>query len=243
MSNTRLLRQPKTCPCKYVDQQSQSCTSIYPSRFLIVDALNYFPFQTTISAHKPTTIMAEINIDKTQFHERLSHFIGAWKADKRSGDALFNGASSILILLGKAEETSNFQKNNSIHVSVLNVLAASEGQVCDLWTLLMMRDSSGCWVTNFPRRFSFSRLMDLPSLRHRRKVHTLYAEDKREMRSWEKLTMSSKASGTAEGRQDSYRDSSSRKGSGGKCESLRQDCKHCQSCGCKLGTWILRGQC
>ncbi|CAG8976476.1 hypothetical protein HYALB_00010612 [Hymenoscyphus albidus] len=63
--------------------------------------------------------MAEIQIVKSTFQERLSHFIGAWKADKRSGDALFNGASSILILLGKAEETSNFQKNNSIHFWLL----------------------------------------------------------------------------------------------------------------------------
>lgn len=76
--------------------------------------------------------MAEINIDKNQFHERLSHFIGAWKADKRSGDALFNGASSILILLGKAEESSNFQKNNSIHVSMRNRFATADGQLYGL---------------------------------------------------------------------------------------------------------------
>ena len=60
--------------------------------------------------------MAEIKIDKNLFQERLSHFISAWKADKRSGDALFGGASSILILMGKTEETVQFQKNNAMHV-------------------------------------------------------------------------------------------------------------------------------
>jgi nucleosome binding factor SPN SPT16 subunit len=67
------------------------------------------------SPHKATT-MAEIKIDKSLFQERLTHFISAWKADKRSGDALFGGASSILILMGKTEETAQFQKNNAMHV-------------------------------------------------------------------------------------------------------------------------------
>lgn len=61
--------------------------------------------------------MAEIKIDKTLFQERLSHFYSAWKADKRNGDALFNGASSIVVLMGKSEESVNFQKNNAVHVS------------------------------------------------------------------------------------------------------------------------------
>jgi len=65
---------------------------------------------------KLDTIMAEIKIDKQLFQERLSHFISAWKADKRSGDAVFGGASSMLILMGKTEESSQFQKNNAIHV-------------------------------------------------------------------------------------------------------------------------------
>ena len=60
--------------------------------------------------------MAEIKIDKNLFQERLSQFISSWKADKRTGDALFGGASSILILMGKTEENAQFQKNNAIHV-------------------------------------------------------------------------------------------------------------------------------
>jgi nucleosome binding factor SPN SPT16 subunit len=60
--------------------------------------------------------MAEIKIDKQLFQERLGHFVSAWKADKRSGDSVFGGASSVLILMGKTEESAQFQKNNAIHV-------------------------------------------------------------------------------------------------------------------------------
>ena len=60
--------------------------------------------------------MAEIKIDKVLFQERLSHFISAWKSDKRAGDAIFNGVSSIVILMGKSEETVQNHKNNAIHV-------------------------------------------------------------------------------------------------------------------------------
>ena len=72
--------------------------------------------------------MAEIKIDKQLFQERLSHFISAWKADKRVGDALFNGASSILVLMGKTEETAQFQKNNAIHVGIPMVAGLKECQ-------------------------------------------------------------------------------------------------------------------
>ncbi|KAI6248086.1 FACT complex subunit ctc-2 [Erysiphe necator] len=63
--------------------------------------------------------MAEIKIDARLFHERLSHFINGWKADKRAGDAIFNGASSILVLMGRTEEGINFQKHNAIHFWLL----------------------------------------------------------------------------------------------------------------------------
>jgi len=58
----------------------------------------------------------EIKIDKQVFENRLSHFISAWKADKRSGDALFGGVGSIVVLMGKTEESNSFQKNNAMHV-------------------------------------------------------------------------------------------------------------------------------
>jgi nucleosome binding factor SPN SPT16 subunit len=69
----------------------------------------------------------EIRIDKQVFHDRLSHFVSAWKADKRSGDALFGGAGSIVVMMGRTEESSAFQKNNSMHVSCrrLSVVASA----------------------------------------------------------------------------------------------------------------------
>lgn len=60
----------------------------------------------------------EIKIDKQVFENRISHFISAWKADKRSGDALFGGVGSIVILMGKTEESNSFQKNNAMHVGI-----------------------------------------------------------------------------------------------------------------------------
>lgn len=58
----------------------------------------------------------EVKIDKQVFHDRLSHFISAWKADKRSNDALFGGVGSIVILMGRNDQTITFQKNNAMHV-------------------------------------------------------------------------------------------------------------------------------
>lgn len=59
-----------------------------------------------------------IKIDGKLFQERISHFINAWKADKRSGDSLFGGASSIVVMMGKVEEVQSFNKNNAMHVRV-----------------------------------------------------------------------------------------------------------------------------
>ena len=63
--------------------------------------------------------MAEIKIDSKVFQERVSHFYNAWKADKRAGDALFNGVSSIVINMGKVDEVPEFHKNNAMHVRLL----------------------------------------------------------------------------------------------------------------------------
>ncbi|KAK4113921.1 SPT16-domain-containing protein [Canariomyces notabilis] len=63
--------------------------------------------------------MADIKIDSKVFQERLSHFINAWKADKRSGDAVFGGVSSILIMMGKVDEEPEFHKNNAMHFWLL----------------------------------------------------------------------------------------------------------------------------
>lgn len=63
--------------------------------------------------------MADVKIDSRVFQERLSHFINAWKADKRSGDALFGGVSSIVILMGRVGEEPEFYKNNAMHFWLL----------------------------------------------------------------------------------------------------------------------------
>ena len=57
----------------------------------------------------------EVQIDKSQFHERLNHFISAWKADKRSSDGVFGSVGSIAIVLGKLEN-AEYQKSNALHV-------------------------------------------------------------------------------------------------------------------------------
>ncbi|KAK3328379.1 transcription elongation complex subunit [Cercophora scortea] len=63
--------------------------------------------------------MAEIKIDSKTFQDRFTHFVNAWKADKRSGDALFGGVSSIVILMGKVDANPEFHKNNAMHFWLL----------------------------------------------------------------------------------------------------------------------------
>ncbi|KAF2877255.1 FACT complex subunit-domain-containing protein [Massariosphaeria phaeospora] len=52
----------------------------------------------------------EIVIDKQLFHERLNNFVTKWKADKRSGDSIFSGATSIATVVGKASEPGSYLK-------------------------------------------------------------------------------------------------------------------------------------
>ena len=66
--------------------------------------------------------MADIKIDGKLFQERINHFVNAWKADKRAGDQVFSGVSSIVILLGKVEENPEFHKNNAMHVCIDDLL-------------------------------------------------------------------------------------------------------------------------
>lgn len=61
----------------------------------------------------------EIAIDKNTFSNRLSSFYTAWRADKRSGNAVFGGVGSIIILMGKTDEANSFQKNNAMHFWLL----------------------------------------------------------------------------------------------------------------------------
>lgn len=62
----------------------------------------------------------EVKIDKELFSNRLSHLVTAWKNDRRqSSDALFGGASSMVVLMGKNEEVAQFHKSNALHVSAI----------------------------------------------------------------------------------------------------------------------------
>ncbi|KAG5918249.1 FACT complex subunit spt16 [Claviceps capensis] len=63
--------------------------------------------------------MAEVKIDSKLFQERISHFATAWKNDLRTKDGLFDGASSIVVMMGKMEEMPEFHKNNAMHFWLL----------------------------------------------------------------------------------------------------------------------------
>ena len=61
--------------------------------------------------------MGDIVINADVFFERLSALYASWKQDKRSSDGIFSGADSIVVVTGKAEQESVYQKNNALHVS------------------------------------------------------------------------------------------------------------------------------
>lgn len=59
----------------------------------------------------------EIRIDKNVFHARLSSFQKQWKEDRRSGNAVFGGVGSIIIVMGRPEDYVNYRKHNAFQVS------------------------------------------------------------------------------------------------------------------------------
>ncbi|KAL9004589.1 MAG: hypothetical protein Q9188_002598 [Gyalolechia gomerana] len=61
----------------------------------------------------------EVKIDSQTFHTRLSSLTQAWKTDRRSGDALFAGVGSIVLLMGKNEEAASYHKSNAMHYWLL----------------------------------------------------------------------------------------------------------------------------
>lgn len=63
----------------------------------------------------------DIVIDKQLFHDRLGGFVAKWKTDKRSGDAVFQGASSIATVVGKASEPGSYLKPAAFQVSSMNL--------------------------------------------------------------------------------------------------------------------------
>lgn len=58
----------------------------------------------------------EVTIDKNLFHERVQSLLAQWKADKRSGDQLFGGAGSVIVVMGKSEEDQGFSKSSALQV-------------------------------------------------------------------------------------------------------------------------------
>ena len=58
----------------------------------------------------------EIVIEKDLFHTRLSNFLTQWKNDKRQSDGLFQGADSLVILVGKASDGA-YVKSTAFQVS------------------------------------------------------------------------------------------------------------------------------
>jgi hypothetical protein len=69
----------------------------------------------------------DIVIDKQLFHERLSSLVTKWKADKRSGDAVFQGAGSIAAVVGKPSEPGSYLKPAAFQVGgrVLTTIATA----------------------------------------------------------------------------------------------------------------------
>ena len=64
--------------------------------------------------------MGDITIEKDTFHDRLSGFISHWKSDKRAADGLFNGANSIIVPIGKANDaTDNYSKTAAFQLWLL----------------------------------------------------------------------------------------------------------------------------
>lgn len=97
--------------------------------------------------------MAEsIVINADAFFDRLTHLYNSWKADKRSADGVFGGADSIVVLAGKAEQESSYQKHNALHVSPSSPERSLQIMRCQ--TTFRNADdlfSFGCSATNFRR--------------------------------------------------------------------------------------------
>jgi len=76
----------------------------------------------SFALHQIANMADKVAIDKKTFSNHLSNFYASWKADKRSGNTLFGGAESIVILMGKTNSNeSSFQKNNAMHVCHLRI--------------------------------------------------------------------------------------------------------------------------
>ncbi len=91
-----------------------------------------------------------IVINADAFFDRLTHLYNSWKSDKRSSDGVFGGTDSIVVLAGKAEQESSYQKHNALHVRLRVVISPT----CEPFCGSSYKDtnnsrSSGCSATSF----------------------------------------------------------------------------------------------
>lgn len=72
-----------------------------------------------------------------------------WKQDKRQNDQLFSGAESIVVLNGKSESETNFQKNNALHVRGHEILTAHTPKADTVSIVLAARLRVSCDLDGF----------------------------------------------------------------------------------------------
>lgn len=101
-----------------------------PSTFPRTNSLSPSIFLEGLSRAPPSIMADDIVIDKALFHERLASFVAKWKADKRSGDQVFQGAASIATVVGKASEPGLYQKPAAFQVRARN---RKEDHLQNLW--------------------------------------------------------------------------------------------------------------
>ncbi|KAH9826582.1 FACT complex subunit spt16 [Teratosphaeria destructans] len=81
----------------------------------------------------------EVVINKDNFHNRVSSLISQWKADKRSGNNVFGDVSSIVLVMGKSDETQGFHKANAAQFWLLGYEFPT--------TLILLTQESICILT------------------------------------------------------------------------------------------------
>ena len=89
----------------------------------------------------------DIVIDKQLFHERLNGFVTKWKADKRSGDQLFNGAGAIATVVGKASDPGSYMKPAAFQVRADPRHSAGS---TDTWLIRLLAMASRLRVPGHP---------------------------------------------------------------------------------------------
>ena len=152
----------------------------------------------------------QVKIDKDVFHDRLSAFQAQWKNDKRSGDTLFAGVGSIVIILGKNDESLGFQKNNSFQVCLSDarytIIHADDLQ---FWLLgyefpatLLLLTPETCYIVTTKKKGTDHQVLKIGQL----------------LLTWTFPSILSRAS---ERRQGTSGDSTTRQGQQRECQNLR----------------------